>query len=137
MPLVTQWLVLNVAGQQAPFLARPLVRAVGGGLVSSYLVRCYCLLSLDVDVIIAQRPELKKQLTFIEAELGEKPYFVGNELSAADVMMLFPLDGLVAADLLTSSAFPHLTQWLARLRGREAYKRTAGKCPEPNMKMFL
>lgn len=69
-------------------------------------------------------------------ELVDKDYFLGQELTACDVQLLFPLQGLQVAGVLNDS-FPRLTQWLARLKEREAYKATAAKYPEPNMQIFL
>lgn len=78
--------------RQAPFLVRPLASAICSGVVSSF-----------VD------PEVGKLLKFISGELAKKktsssaggsPWFAGGDAqgnpTAADFMMLFPLEALVA-----------------------------------------
>jgi glutathione S-transferase len=66
------------------------------------------------------RQELARQLAFVDAELGDKPYLLGA-FTAADVMMGFPLD--LAERQGQLAAHPRLSEYVARLRARPAYAR--------------
>jgi glutathione S-transferase len=61
---------------------------------------------------------------YLERELGESAYLVGDEFTAADVMMGFTL---VAARVLgvLDARFPRLNRYLARLEARPAFQKAA------------
>jgi glutathione S-transferase len=63
-------------------------------------------------------------LDFLERELGESAYLVGDEFTAADIMMGFTL---VAAKVLgvLDARFPRLNRYLARLEARPAFQKAA------------
>jgi len=60
---------------------------------------------------------------FLERELGRKPWLLGDEFSAADVMMGFTLVAGRTLGVL-DDRFPALDAYLARLQGRPAFRRT-------------
>ena len=41
-------------------------------------------------------PQLKQHLDFMEGELGKREWFAGEEFSAADIQMSFPLEAAAA-----------------------------------------
>lgn len=63
-------------------------------------------------------------LEFLERELGDGAYLLGDEFTAADVMMGFTL---VAARLLgvLDARFPRVNRYLARLEARPAFQKAA------------
>jgi glutathione S-transferase len=66
-------------------------------------------------------PQLANHFDFLESELGKSTYFAGDEFSAADVMMSFPLE----TGALRGGAFegrPRLKAFVARIHARPAYK---------------
>ena len=66
-------------------------------------------------------PQLANHFDFLEGELGKSTYFAGEEFSAADVMMSFPLE----TGALRGGAFegrPRLKAFVARIHARPAYK---------------
>ena len=65
--------------------------------------------------------QLEAMLDFIEADLSG-PYFAGEEFSAADIQMSFPLQAAAARAGLNESR-PKLWSLLERLRQRDAYQR--------------
>ena len=67
-------------------------------------------------------PQLKLHLDYLEAELATRPWFAGEEFTAADVQMSFPLQAARARAGLDSGR-PKLVDFLARVEGREAYQR--------------
>ena len=61
-------------------------------------------------------------LDFLESEMAGRDWFVGDSLSAADVMMSFPLEAARARGGLGGSR-PNLMAFLARVHSRPAYAR--------------
>ena len=54
---------------------------------------------------------------------GEGPFVAGARLTAADFMMAFPLEAAQQIGGLTREKFPLLTDYIARVQSREAYKK--------------
>jgi len=67
-------------------------------------------------------PQLTRHLDFMESELTARPWFGGDEFTAADVQMSFPLEAAAARAGLNSSR-PKLMSFLDRIHARDAYKR--------------
>jgi glutathione S-transferase len=67
-------------------------------------------------------PQLKRHLDYMEAELAAHAWFAGEQFTAADVQMSFPLEAAVSRAGLNSSR-PHLMAFLERIHARDAYKR--------------
>lgn len=59
-------------------------------------------------------------LDWLERELATRPWFAGEEFSAADIMMSFPLEASRSRAGLDESR-PNLIDWLARCHARPAY----------------
>ena len=73
----------------------------------------------------ARKPLLKmfgRHLDYLDAELGRRPWFAGEEISAADVMMSFPLEAATSRAGLGPDR-RNLWDWLERIHGRPAYRR--------------
>jgi glutathione S-transferase len=68
------------------------------------------------------QPQLTRHLDYMEAELTLYPWFAGNEFSAADVQMSFPLEVAVQRASLNASR-PRLMAFLERIHRRDAYRR--------------
>jgi glutathione S-transferase len=67
-------------------------------------------------------PNLKRHLDYIEAELNSHAWFAGEEFTAADVQMSFPLEIAVSRAGLDASR-PKSMTFLDRIHARDAYKR--------------
>jgi glutathione S-transferase len=63
----------------------------------------------------------------VEKRLGEVPYFAGSELTAADIMMLFPLSTMRAFAPRDLAPLPHIRAYLQRIGERPAYRRAMAK----------
>jgi len=63
---------------------------------------------------------LGQHLDWLETELASRDWFAGDEFTAADIMMSFPLEASRARGGLDASR-PHLTDWLERIHARPAY----------------
>jgi glutathione S-transferase len=67
-------------------------------------------------------PQLKRHLDYMEAVLGAHTWFAGEEFTAADVQMSFPLEAAKSRAGLNASR-PRLTAFLDRIHARDAYQR--------------
>ena len=61
-----------------------------------------------------------EHLDWLETELAERPWFAGDEFTAADIMMSFPLEVSRGRAGLGSER-PNLIDWLERVHARPAY----------------
>jgi Glutathione S-transferase len=68
------------------------------------------------------QPMIDVHLDYVEAELSRRPWFAGDDLSAADVMMSFPLEAARSRGGLDESR-PSTMAWLERVQSRPAYQR--------------
>jgi glutathione S-transferase len=66
------------------------------------------------------QPMIDVHLDYVEGELAQRPWFAGQEFTAADVMMSFPLEAAVARAGATVDR-PHIAAWLAKVHARPAY----------------
>ncbi len=60
---------------------------------------------------------------FSENYLAKHPYFGGAEFSAADIMMLFPLNVATGLNLVDAEKFPNIAAWTQKMVARPAYQR--------------
>ncbi|MGJ3648714.1 glutathione S-transferase family protein [Sphingomonas sp. GlSt437] len=65
-------------------------------------------------------------LDYVEGELASRPWFAGDEISAADVMMSFPLEAARARAGLDGSR-PATIAWLEMIHARPAYQTALSK----------
>ena len=66
------------------------------------------------------RKMIGRHLDWLESELADRAWFAGDEFSAADVMMSFPLEAARARAGLGEER-PNLIDWLERIHARAAY----------------
>ena len=109
MPLLVTKLVFSRLPALSPFFVRPVVRALVRNVNRGYL-----------------DPQLRQHLGFLEGELTKNAWFAGEEFSAADVQMSFPVE---AASARGGNApdYPRLHAWLERIQARPAYQRALEK----------
>ncbi|MEH2391936.1 MAG: glutathione S-transferase [Nostoc sp.] len=67
-------------------------------------------------------PQIKLHFDYIEGELNKSTCFVGEEFTAADIQMSFPLE-IVAMQAELISSRPKIKQFVERIHARPAYKR--------------
>jgi glutathione S-transferase len=68
------------------------------------------------------QPMIDVHLDYVESELVQRPWFAGKAISAADVMMSFPLEAARDRAGLDSSR-PATIAWLDKIHARPAYQR--------------
>lgn len=70
---------------------------------------------------------------FAEDFLADKPWFGGDEFSAADIMMLFPLNFAFQLNIVDSDLFPQINTWMEKVQARPAYQRMLAKARPDGM----
>lgn len=104
-PLVMKLVLGRMATAPMPFFAKPVARGIAGKINAAF-----------VD------PNIRRQLDFMEAELGKHEWFAGGEFTAADVQMSFPLEAAEQRAGLDAGR-PKLMAFLERIHARPAYRK--------------
>ena len=105
MPPLLLKLVFGLLPRRAPGLMRPLVKQISDKALAGF-----------VD------PQLRDHVGFWEAELARSEWFAGDQFTAADIMMSFPVEA--GADRAFDPADrPRLRAFLSRIHARPAYRR--------------
>ena len=109
MPPLLMRLIFSMLPARAPTLMRPIVRAIASRTIGGYI-----------------DPEIRKHFDYIESELTKSTWFAGEDFSAADVMMSFPLE---AAGLRANvyPGRPKVKAFVDRCHARPAYQRALEK----------
>ena len=68
-----------------------------------------------------------RAFAMIESRLGTVPYFAGEQFTAADIIMLFPLSTMREFSPRDLTPFPHIRAYLKRIAARPAYQRAMAK----------
>ena len=68
------------------------------------------------------QPMIDVHLDYIESELAQRPWFAGDTMTAADVMMSFPLEAARSRAGLDNSR-PATIAWLGKVHSLPAYQR--------------
>jgi glutathione S-transferase len=106
MPPIVLWLIFDeMPKQPMPAIARPIVRALASRVVESFV-----------------QPQVEAHLAYMEGELTKSTWFAGEEFTAADIQMSFPIEVLAGRGGLDASR-ARLRAYLERIRERPAYKR--------------
>ena len=86
-------------------------------------------------------PELKTQYTFLEDQLKTSPnngdFLCGPNLTAADIMMSFVLEGGIQHTSLNETDYPKVYNYIRKLQAREAYIRAGDKVTEASGEKFV
>lgn len=105
MPLMVMTLIFNRVETAAPWLIRPIAKAISGQVKSAYL-----------------GPATDTTLRYMDAELGRSTWFAGEDLTAADVQMSFPIEAAAVRTDMRSN-YPRLQSFLDRIHARPAYQK--------------
>jgi glutathione S-transferase len=104
-PLLLKLVFDRVANNPAPWPISAIARRIAGTVTGGFI-----------------GPQLKRHLDYMEAELVAHSWFAGEEFTAADVQMSFPLEAAAARAGLNASR-PRLMAFLERIHARPAYRR--------------
>ncbi|MGO8998402.1 MAG: glutathione S-transferase [Polyangiaceae bacterium] len=104
-PLLLKLIFDRLETAPMPFFVKPIARGIAGKVKGTFI-----------------GPQLKTHLDYMEAELGKADWFAGNEFTAADVQMSFPLEAAKSRAGVDASR-PRLLRFLERVHARPAYRR--------------
>lgn len=68
------------------------------------------------------QPMIDSHLRWLEGELAQREWFAGPDMTAADIMMSFPLEAARSRAGLTPETYPNLSAFLDRVHARPAYQ---------------
>jgi glutathione S-transferase len=106
MPLMIISLILGrIESAPVPFFLKPVTKGIAGKVRDSYL---------DANV--------KRNLDFMEATLKKSKWFCGDQFTAADIQMSFPLEAAAVRTHLQEE-YPKLAACLKRMHAMPAYKK--------------
>ncbi len=108
-PLLLKLVFDRIGKAKMPFFAKPVARAIAARAKDSFI-----------------QPQIDQHLDYMEGELGRSRWFAGDEFSAADVQISFPLEAAAARAGLDASR-PRLMEFLARIHARPAYQRALAR----------
>lgn len=104
-PLLLKLVFDRIEQEPMPFFVKPIARAIASRAKGSFI-----------------EPQISQHLDYMEAELGKSLWFAGNEFTAADIQMSFPIEVAVTRAGLDASR-PKLINFLDRIHIRPAYQR--------------
>jgi glutathione S-transferase len=104
-PLLFRLVFNRIATNPAPWPISAIARKIASTVENSFIT-----------------PNLNRHLDYMEAELNSRPWFAGEQFTAADVQMSFPLEAAASRGGLNASR-PQLMAFLERIHARDAYKR--------------
>lgn len=102
--LLVALLTGRIKGPAVPFLIRPIAKKIAESLEGAFV-----------------HPRTRLHMDWIESELAGRPWFAGDTLSIADVMMSFPLEA--ALTRLRMGERPAIRAWVEKVHARPAYQR--------------
>jgi len=118
MPLMLMSLIVNkIRKSPVPFFIKPITNGVASSIETSFLQRNF-----------------KTHYDFLEQQLATAPdggdFLCGKDLSAADIMISFPLEAGQSRSGFTKDQYPKIWAYVDRLHQRDAYKRAVEKIVE-------
>jgi glutathione S-transferase len=102
-PLLLKLIFGRVATAPMPFFVKPVARAIAGKVSNEFI-----------------DPQIKLHFDYIESELNAHPWFAGEEFSAADIQMSFPIEA--ASTRIAEAIGPKTRAFLDRIHVRPAYR---------------
>ncbi|KAL2432594.1 hypothetical protein ABEF95_013860 [Exophiala dermatitidis] len=118
MPLMLMSLMVQrIRNSPVPFFIKPITNGVASKIESAFLQRNF-----------------KTHYDFLEGQLSTSPdggsFLCGSDLSAADIMLSFPLEAGRGRSGFSREQYPKIWAYVDRIHEREAYKRSVQKIIE-------
>lgn len=96
MPMVLMDGVFSIIQTRAPAILRPLLKAIFNKVKEVF-----------------SKPRIEKLLQKADVDLSNKPWFAGEHLSAADIVLIYPMEVLHSSGHLDS--YPNIKAWFTRV----------------------
>jgi glutathione S-transferase len=104
MPPLLLSLIFTKIETSSPFFIKPVALAISGQVKKLFI-----------------GPNIKTHFDFLEDELSKRQWFAGNEFSAADIQLSFPIEAAATRGLLDER--PKLKAYLNAIHARPAYQK--------------
>jgi glutathione S-transferase len=106
MPPLLLTLIFNrIESTPMPFFAKPIAKKIVASVRDAFI-----------------NPQLKLHLDYLESELGKGKWICGDELTAADIQLSFPIEAAKSRGFIDSSR-PNLMRFIENMHARPAYQR--------------
>jgi len=115
MPLLLLKLVFQRMPANVPFLIRPIARAISKRAQKTFI-----------------DPQFERHIAYWNAELSSRPWFAGENFTAADIQMSYPVEGGVARFGI-GKKYPAVRGFLDRIHARPAYQRAVARGGPPTL----
>ncbi len=109
-PLLVRLIFSMLKGPAIPALIRPLTKRIANQVDQTFT-----------------NPQIQTHFEFVEAHLNQNEWFASDQITLADVQMLFPLEAALAKRSIQPEAFPNVVSYVQRLQARPAYQRALSK----------
>lgn len=106
-PMLLGLIFSKIPKQPAPFFIKPILKAICGKILAAFV-----------------NPQIKLHSEYMDSELAKSSWFAGNEFSAADIQMSFPVEAALARG---GKNYANLKSFTDRIYSRPAYKRALEK----------
>ena len=103
-PLLLRFIFHRVKKAPVPFFVKPITKTIANKVLTEFV-----------------NPNIQRSLDFIEASLEGKQWFLGDQLSGADIQMSFPLETTVSRGL-TDENYPNIQSYVERIHKQPAYQ---------------
>ncbi|TQV72835.1 glutathione S-transferase [Aliikangiella marina] len=105
MPLLVMKLIFDkIKTAKQPFFVKPISKIISDKVMESYV-----------------GPNLENNLEFIEKHLAENLWFAGDQMTAADVQMVFPLEAAMSR-IENQTKYPSIREYVKKIHDRSAYQ---------------
>lgn len=108
-PLLLRLVFEKVKTSPMPFLIKPVAKGIADKTNGRFI-----------------GPMINTHLDFVENHLSNRTWFLGDQFSAADIQMSFPLEAALARGIIGSNR-PHIAAWVKRAHARPAYQKALEK----------
>lgn len=108
MPIALTSTVFSIITERAPGILRPLLKGVFGKANAGFI-----------------KPRIGAIIQEAEKALAKGPYFAGEELTAADIVLIYPVLALEKKGQLAQA--PKVQAWIKRVQARPAFARALEK----------
>jgi glutathione S-transferase len=104
MPLLLLKLIFGrIKTAKVPFFVKPIAKKIANQVESTFI-----------------DPNLERHVKFLDGELAKTKWFAGNDLTIADIQMIYPMEAL-------ATRYPNvpasIKDWVERAQARPAFKR--------------
>ena len=108
-PLLVRFICGRVKAAPLPFFIKPIAKKIADGVGQQF-----------VD------PNLRRHIDFLDGELEGREWLTGDELTAADIQMSYPMEMLLVR-APEAKGRERITAYVERMRARPAYRRALEK----------